>query len=227
MVMADKLVGAPVPVMEVATGEMATGEMATGETEIKVTVMAGTTMATAGATTAMASLEEALLQEDPATTRKMEAIRTKAGAMTKAPKIRALRDPERVVTLGAAIPAEAVTPERETQAMEAIKVPQTMAGVLQITATRALPATTGAPEAMITRDPQAMAGDLETTATKARLATRVLLAVVGVLEVLTRETRTMAVTVAKVTLATTRTADGKFLIRKDMGRIGELMTERK
>jgi hypothetical protein len=257
---ADKVVGVLVPVMEAAAGEMATGE-----TEIKVTVMAGTATATAGTTMAMAGAKEALLQEDPATTRRTEVIRrTKAGATIKAPKIRALRDPERVVTLGAAILARVMTLKRVAQ------VPQTTAGVLvlQTTATRALLAETGAPEIMVTRDPQAVVGALEITATKALLATalavvgalrttatrvllttvgalettrdllavvgalettatRALLVAVGVLEVLTRETRTTAVTVEKATLAITRAVDGKLVFRKGIGRVGELMTERK
>jgi hypothetical protein len=273
MVMADRVVGVPVPAMEAATGEMAIGE-----TEIKVTVMAGTTMVTAGATMVMAGAKEALLQADLATTRRTEVIRrTKAGATIKAPKIRALRNPERVVTLGAAILARVMTLERVAQ------VPQTMAGVLvlQTTATRAPPAAIGAPETMATRVPQAVVGALEITATQALLATilamvgalrttatrvllttvgaletakallaaagvlettrdllavvgalettatRALLVAVGDLEVLTREAQTTAVTVEKVTLATTRAADGKLVFREGIGRIGELMTERK
>jgi hypothetical protein len=230
--MADKVAGAlALAVMEAATGDL--------EVESQVTATAG---------------KEVLLQEDPVTTQRVEA---KAGAMINAPRdLERAVILERVVALGAAMTLERVAIlEKAAQAplimagalrttatrdlpgdleTTATKVLLAVVGALQTMATRALEVPTrdplvvvGALQAVVTKDPLAIAGALE--------ATRDLLAMDGALETtatraleaLTKEAQVMAVTVAETTLVTARAADGKVVFRKCVGRVCDLMIERK
>lgn len=232
MAMVGKVVGAlALVVMEAATGDL--------EAETQVTATAG---------------KEVLLQEDPVTTQRVEA---KAGAMIKAPRdLERAVILERVVALGAAMTLERVAilekvaqdPLTMAGALRTTAI-RDLLGDLETTATKVLLAVVGALQTMVTRAlevptkaPLVTVGALQTTVTKDPLAiagaleaTRALLIMDGALETtatraleaLTRETQAMAVTVAKVNLATARAADGKAVFRECVGRAGDLMSERK